>query len=171
VGALVLLPLRRCCRPLCSPHVVGRVREGISWMAIASSDWRLGRGVSLREDLSPTGQPPSGRCLWSSRARRDGPPPFACASASTDAAAANNSPANLARISSCHELGGEGRHPMGSPEHGSPKRRATSSKFTAISPRGNGRCVSRNATSPVHRPASSRTQSATCAPPGAKRPA
>jgi hypothetical protein len=40
-----LVFLLRCCRcPLCSPRprVVGGVREGVSWMAIASSDRRLG---------------------------------------------------------------------------------------------------------------------------------
>jgi hypothetical protein len=82
-------------------------------------------------------------------------------------------PTNLARISSCHASGeGGSTPPMGSPEHGSPKRRAKSSKVTTISPRGNGSCASRGATSPgVRIPAGSRTQSATCAPLGAKRPA
>jgi hypothetical protein len=56
---LVLLPLRCYRRPLCTPHVVGWVREGVSWMAIVSSDRRL-----------------AGQCryLWSSRSTRDGPP-------------------------------------------------------------------------------------------------
>jgi hypothetical protein len=72
----VLLPPRRCRHPLCSPRVVGRAREGVAWMAIASSDRRLG-AVLLREHLSPTGQAPSGRCLWSRRARQDAPPPVA----------------------------------------------------------------------------------------------
>jgi hypothetical protein len=40
--ALVLPPPRRCRQPLCSNRVVGGVREGVSWMAIASSDRRLG---------------------------------------------------------------------------------------------------------------------------------
>jgi hypothetical protein len=70
--ALVLLPLRRCRHPLCSPRVVGGVREGVSWMAIASSDRRLGGGVA--KGAPKPEAPPSGRCLWSSRARRDGPP-------------------------------------------------------------------------------------------------
>jgi hypothetical protein len=33
--------------------------------------------VSLREYLSPTGQPPFGGCLWSRRARRVAPPKLA----------------------------------------------------------------------------------------------
>jgi hypothetical protein len=79
--------------------------------------------VSLREHLSLMGQPPSGGCLWSRRARRVGPPPVAAcgvtepdvpaptpvgargvaapdkdarASASIDAAASNASPARRA---------------------------------------------------------------------------
>jgi hypothetical protein len=107
----VLLPLRRCRCPLCSPRVAGRVREGVSWMAIASSDRRLGGGVT-KGTPEPDGTAPSGRCLCSSRARRDapppvatsgvvepdgtGPPPAARASASTDTAAANVSPARCA---------------------------------------------------------------------------
>jgi hypothetical protein len=46
--APVLLPLRRCRRPLCSPRprVVCGVREGVLWMTIASSHRRLGGGVA-----------------------------------------------------------------------------------------------------------------------------
>jgi hypothetical protein len=108
---LVLLPPRRCCRPLCSPRVVGRVREGVTWMAIASSDRWLGGGVA-KGAPEPDRTTPFGRCLWSRRARRNDPPPVgtcgvaepneaaprpvARASASTDAAASNASPAHRA---------------------------------------------------------------------------
>jgi hypothetical protein len=40
-GGLLLLSPRCCRRPLCSPRVVGQVREGVAWMAIAFSDRRL----------------------------------------------------------------------------------------------------------------------------------
>jgi hypothetical protein len=70
----VLLPLRRCHRPLCKPRVVGGVWEGVSWMATASSRRQLGGTVSLREHLNPTGRPLSSRCLWSSQSTRDGSP-------------------------------------------------------------------------------------------------
>jgi hypothetical protein len=33
--------------------------------------------VSRREHLSPMGEPPSDRCMWSSRSTRDGAPPVA----------------------------------------------------------------------------------------------
>jgi hypothetical protein len=110
--ALVLLPLRRYRRPLCNPRVVGGVREGVSWMAIASFDHQLGGGVAKGAPQSPMGWPPSGPCLWSSQARwdeppsgcslwssrstQDGPPPVGRASASTNAAATNASPAHCA---------------------------------------------------------------------------
>jgi hypothetical protein len=62
--------------------------------------------------------------------------------------------------------------PMGSLEPGSPKRRDTSSKVTAISPTRSGSCASWGATGPgACRPAGSRSQSVICAPPVAKRPA
>jgi hypothetical protein len=83
--------------PLCNPRVVGGVREGVSWMAIASSGRRLEGVVSLKKLLSPTGRPPSGRGLWSSRSTRDGPPPVDCASTSTNAATANASPARYVK--------------------------------------------------------------------------
>jgi hypothetical protein len=109
---LVLLPLRRCRRPLCSPYVVGGAREGVSWMVIASYGRRLGGGVAKGAPESDE-TAPSGRYLWSSRARRDAPPPPVAASrvvdphgmcpalvdrasASADAAAANTSPARCA---------------------------------------------------------------------------
>jgi hypothetical protein len=67
----MLLPPHRCRRPLCSPHVVGRVLEGVAWMAIASSDRRLGGGVA-KGALEPDGTAPL-RSVWSRRARRDAP--------------------------------------------------------------------------------------------------
>jgi hypothetical protein len=60
--ALVLLPLRRCRCSLCSPRVLSGVREGVLWMAIASSDCRLGGGVA-KEAPEPDRTGPSGRGL------------------------------------------------------------------------------------------------------------
>jgi hypothetical protein len=95
----VLLPPRRCRRPLCSPRVVGRVHEGLrGWRSrplTASSG-----AVSLREHLSSTGQSPSDRCLWSRRARWDAPlrsvrveSPSPMGRASTNATMSNALPA------------------------------------------------------------------------------
>jgi hypothetical protein len=58
VGALVLPPPRCCHRPLCSPRVVGRVCEGVAWMAIASCDRRLGGGGVAKEAPKPDGTAP-----------------------------------------------------------------------------------------------------------------
>jgi hypothetical protein len=92
--AVVLLPPRHCRRPLCNPRVVGGVREGVSWTAIVSSDRQL--GGSLREHLSLMGRPPLVAACGVADPHGTGPPPVDRASTSTDAAAANASPAHCA---------------------------------------------------------------------------
>jgi hypothetical protein len=88
-----------------------------------SRGWRLrpptaGSGaVSLREHLSPTGSSPFGRCLWSSRARRDDPPPAAASRvAEPDGTGLLRSPAplpppTLPPMPRLHAVPSRGSHP------------------------------------------------------------
>jgi hypothetical protein len=130
----VLLPARRCGRPLCSPRVVGRVRERVAWMVIVSSDRQLGGGVTKGAPKPDgTAPPPSGGCLWNRRARHAPPPVAACGVTEPDVLAWP--PLRSVPVESPTHGARRGRPP--------PVARASASTDVVTSKSSPARCVSR----------------------------
>jgi hypothetical protein len=135
-----VLPPSRCRLSLCSPHVARRLQVPVACRLIGVFSHVRGlQTFKFQSVLAILWKTNDGsryvRCTCATKRSwgRGG----LVKSATSGASGRRSTPSNLARISLRHPGGGGGSiAPMGSLEHGSPKRRTTSSKVNVISPQG-----------------------------------